>query len=44
MSPDRKDVQRLTRELHKMKQEIQDDLDFLVDDDLIDEMKELGII
>jgi hypothetical protein len=44
MERNRKKVLRLVHELHEIKEEIEADLDLLVDKDLVDEMKRLGII
>jgi len=36
-------VQRLTKQLHDMRDEIEEELDLLVDKDIIEEMKKMGL-
>ncbi|GEM_PF-6024696 len=43
MENHRKAVMKLAKELHSMRDEIEEDLDQLVDKDLIEEMKRMGI-
>ena len=44
MVKNRKEVLRLTKELHDIKEEIEEDIDLLVDKDLVEEIKKMGII
>ena len=43
MDKNRQAVQRLTKQLHDMRDEIEEDLDLLVDKDVIREMQEMGL-
>ena len=43
MDKNRQAVQRLTKQLHEMMDEIEGDLDLLVDKDVIREMREMGL-
>jgi len=36
-------VQRLTKQLHDMRDEIEEELDLLVDKDIIEEMRKMGL-
>ncbi len=44
MGKNRKEVLRLAKELHDIKEEIEEDLDLLVDKELIEEIKKMGIL
>jgi hypothetical protein len=44
MEKNRKAVMRLANQLHEMRDEIEEDLDILVDKDLVEEMKRMGIL
>jgi hypothetical protein len=43
MEKNRLAVLRLTKELHEMRDEIEEDLDLLVDKDIIEEMRKMGL-
>ena len=43
MEKNRQAVLRITKELHEMRDEIEQDLDLLVDKDIVDEMRKMGL-
>jgi hypothetical protein len=44
MENNRKAVMRLANQLHEIRDEIEEDLDMLVDNDLVEEMKRMGLL
>ena len=44
MEKKRKAVMRLANQLHEIRDEIEEDLDILVDKDLVEEMKRMGLL
>lgn len=43
MDKKRQAVQKITKQLHEMRDEIEKDLDLLVDKDVVREMREMGL-
>ncbi len=44
MVKDRNAMKRLANQLHEIRDEIEEDLDILVDNDLVEEMRRMGLL